>query len=105
MTEHIGDPNLKSSGEEMSSKQIHDRDIDWVRDSNVLIAEVTIVSMGVGYEIGRAVEMGKNILALHRAVDGKKLSAMIAGSDGITNKSYSDLEEAKVIIDSYFKTL
>ena len=89
----------------MSSKQIRDRDIDWVRDSNVLIAEVTTVSMGVGYEIGREVEMGKNILALHRTVDGKKLSAMIAGSDGITNKNYTDLEEAKTIIDSYFKTL
>ncbi len=32
----------------------------------VLVAEVTQVSMGVGYEIGRAVAMGKKILCLYR---------------------------------------
>ncbi len=32
----------------------------------VLVAEVTQVSLGVGYEIGRAVAMGKKILCLYR---------------------------------------
>ncbi len=32
----------------------------------VLVAEVTQVSMGVGYEIGRAAGMGKKILCLYR---------------------------------------
>ena len=36
-----------------------------------LIAEVTQPSLGVGYEIGRAVAMGKNILCLYRPQQGK----------------------------------
>ena len=32
----------------------------------VLVAEVTMPSLGVGYEIGRAVAMDKNILCLYR---------------------------------------
>lgn len=37
----------------------------------VLVAEVTQVSLGVGYEIGRAVAMDKNILCLYRPQQGK----------------------------------
>ena len=38
---------------------------------SVLVAEVTQVSMGVGYEIGRAMEMKKNILCLYRPQPNK----------------------------------
>ncbi len=37
----------------------------------VLVAEVTQVSMGVGYEIGRAVSMGKKTLCLYRPQSDK----------------------------------
>jgi len=35
-----------------------------------VVAEVTIPSLGVGYEIGRAVALGKRVLCLYRARDG-----------------------------------
>ena len=35
-------------------------------DPTVLVAEVTQVSLGVGYEIGRAAIMGKRTLCLYR---------------------------------------
>ena len=38
----------------------------------VLVAEVTQVSLGVGYEIGRAVAMNKSILCLYRPVQSDK---------------------------------
>lgn len=40
----------------------------------VLIAEVTQPSLGVGYEIGRAMERGKPILCLFRPSSGRGLS-------------------------------
>ena len=36
-----------------------------------LVAEVTQPSLGVGYEIGRAVAMDKKILCLYRPQEGK----------------------------------
>ena len=36
------------------------------------MAEVTQPSLGVGYEIGRAVAMDKKILCLYRPQDGKR---------------------------------
>lgn len=38
---------------------------------SVVVAEVTQTSLGVGYEIGRAVEMNKRILCLFRPGAGK----------------------------------
>lgn len=38
----------------------------------VLVAEVTQPSLGVGYEIGRALEMKKDILCLFRPSDTEK---------------------------------
>ena len=48
----------------LSDQEIHDRDLQWIIESDMLVAEVTIPSLGVGYEIGRAIEMGKPILCL-----------------------------------------
>ncbi len=104
LTEHIGDKNLKLTGEDnLTDKYIHDRDLNWIKDSDVLVAEVTTVSLGVGYEIGRAIENNKKVLCLFRPQDGKKLSAMISGSESIINAEYTNLNDAKKIIDSFFQ--
>ena len=36
-----------------------------------MVAEVTQASLGVGYEVGRAVAMNKKILCLYRPQEGK----------------------------------
>ena len=77
---------------------IHDRDMQWLLSSDVIVAEVTCPSLGVGYEIGRAIEHGKRVICLYRQQNGKSLSAMIAGSKDLTLEQYSDLESAKKII-------
>lgn len=102
LTEHIGDPSLSSAGDDgPNDRFIHDRDLDWLKTSDVLVAEVTTVSMGVGYEIGRAVESGKPVLCLYRPSSHKNLSAMIAGSSDLTLVNYQKLNEAKKAIDTF----
>jgi 2'-deoxynucleoside 5'-phosphate N-hydrolase len=102
LTEHIGDPNLTSLGDDgPNDKYIHDRDLEWLQSSDILVAEVTSVSMGVGYEIGRAVETGKKILCLFRPESGKNLSAMITGCSNLKLVNYKTLEDAKLAINSF----
>lgn len=104
LTEHVGDANLSHLGDDgPTDKFIHERDMEWLQAADVLVAEVTTVSMGVGYEIGRAVEMGKKVLCLFRNESGKNLSAMIAGCEDLKLVHYSDLEEAKLAIDRFLK--
>lgn len=104
LTEHIGDPNLTDLGDDgPTDRYIHNRDLAWLQSADVLVAEVTTVSMGVGYEIGRAVESGKKVLCLFRPESGKNLSAMIAGCPDLELVNYRDLNEAKMAIDEFLR--
>ena len=95
LTEHIGDGKIKDSGEkDISEKYVFERDIRWLESADVLIAEITTPSLGVGFEIARAVDLNKKVLCLYKIQDNKKLSAMILGCPDITVRGYSTLEEA-----------
>ena len=103
LTEHVGKKDLNSMGESaLSDQQIHDRDIKWLLESDLMVAEVTNPSLGVGYEIGRAIEAEKKIICLYRESD-KKLSAMIAGSKNIDTIKYYQLENIKKAIEDILK--
>ena len=55
LTEHIGKSNLsiKVRTREID-KQIYEQDTEWLRTCDILIAECTCPSLGVGYELGYA---------------------------------------------------
>lgn len=98
LTEHFGDATLTSAGESLSDCAIHDRDLEWLKKADVLVAEVTTPSLGVGYEIGRAAEWGKRIICLYRPSPGRRLSGMIAGSGGIVVRPYEDVAQLSAIL-------
>jgi len=94
LTEHLGsDEEIESQDRILSDKAIHDRDMKWILESDVIVAEVTVPSLGVGYEIGRAVEMNKPVLGLFQAGSDYTLSAMIAGSERLEMKNYRNLDQ------------
>ena len=104
LSEHVGENTLSETGEnEPHESGIYQRDMDWLLSSDVVVAEVTIPSLGVGYEIGRAVENKKPVLCLYRAGSEKKLSAMIAGCPDLHVAGYSSLNEAMMRIDTFLK--
>lgn len=103
LTEHIGDAGLSAAGEELDDRYIHDRDLGWLKSADCLVAEVTTPSLGVGYEIGKATEWGKPVLCLYRPTEGRSLSAMIAGSDGLMLKEYQSTNEVNHIFKDYFR--
>lgn len=104
LTEHVGDKGLSVLGEDGKSDQhIHDRDLEWVLSSDVVVAEVSTPSLGVGYEIGRAIEHKKKVLCLHRPQEGKRLSAMIAGCPQVITEEYQTFDQAREIMNRFFR--
>lgn len=102
LTEHIGSASLTSMGEGgITDEYIYQRDMEWVNEADIVVAEVTQVSLGVGYEIGWA-DGKKPIVCLYREQEGKRLSAMISGNKNLNVFNYTDLESAKAVIDGYF---
>jgi len=49
LTEHVGDSNLTQWGDEGPADQdIYERDMAWLADADVIVAEVSTASLGVG---------------------------------------------------------
>ena len=102
LTEHIGDNSLESDGENIkSNKEMHDRDLELLQESDIIIAEVTNPSLGVGYEIAKAIQYQKKIICIYRKVPDKKISAMILGSNDLTCIEYNNMESLKITLNSY----
>jgi len=103
LTPFVADKTITHLGSEHpgGEKGIHDRDVELLEKSDVVVAEVTQPSLGVGYEIGRAVAMGRPILCLYRPQEGKLLSGMIRGMDN--GRDLRALDYAVEQVDDIFK--
>ncbi len=102
LTEHVGDMQLTEAGDDgPNDHYIHDRDMAWLRACDLVVAEVTQPSLGVGYELGWACALDKPVLALYRPGKGKRLSAMVAGSNGMVAENYDTLDQATAVIRQF----
>jgi nucleoside 2-deoxyribosyltransferase len=97
-TAHLAESGVTVLEAAIDPLEVYARDVEWIRASDVLIAEVSAPSHGVGYEIGFALGLGKRVLALYE--DGRKVSKMISGNPDSNLKvaSYKTPEEAVILI-------
>lgn len=58
LSEIFADGKLTVSGSSGNSQDIYAKDIAWVKEADIIIAEVTNPSLGVGYEIAYAENLG-----------------------------------------------
>jgi len=93
-TSHLVQSDVSENEGVISPKQVYERDVNWIKNCDVLIAEVSVPSHGVGYEIGFALNTGKPVLCLYQK--DKKVSKMISGNSdpALMVNGYSDIEEA-----------
>lgn len=64
-----------------------------MKEADILLAEVTVPSLGVGYEIGFCDMIGKKIIAIYDKNDIDKVSTMIRGNERIKIVPYTDIEQ------------
>ena len=89
-SEQIGD-----GGETLALSEIFARDLRWLDESDLVVAEVSTPSHGVGYEIAYARWARRiPVIALYRRGRTKRCSAMISGDPGICFVEYEDLDAA-----------
>lgn len=100
-TAHLAESNIMALERVIDPREVYDRDVGWIRACDALIAEVSMPSHGVGYEIGYALEQGKSILCL--AKEGIPVSKMITGNPhpALRVKFYSDVTEGITFIRDF----
>ena len=98
LSEHVASEGLEKVEERMSEQEIYEKDATWIEESDSVIAEITVPSIGVGYEICHAVRHRKPVLCVYQ--EGAKASAMVLGNTSgyVTAKSYSDKEQLEEIL-------
>jgi 2'-deoxynucleoside 5'-phosphate N-hydrolase len=82
---------VSAAGEPLDPCAIFERDVDWISQADLLIAEVSTPSTGVGYEIATARYRDDiPVICLYRPVHTKRCTAMVAGDRGIALIEYDD---------------
>lgn len=104
ITEHVGDDNQISRDDvNLTDREIHDRDMDWLRNADIMVAEVSVPSLGVGYEIANAIRFGKPLLCLYYKNAEHLLSAMISGCDELEVAMYDSIGQAGEIVEEFIQ--
>jgi len=104
-TAHLAESGIGAVEAVLDPQAVYSRDVDWIRASDVLIAEVSVPSHGVGYEIGFALGVGKPVLALYQ--QDRKVSKMISGNPDahLRVKAYQSSEEAVGMIRGFLANI
>ena len=102
-TAHLASPDVMEGESDLNAVDVYQRDMEWVKNCDVLIAEVGTPSHGVGYEIAAAIYLGKHVMCCYH-VD-KKISKIISGntSKNMRVLAYKSEEELISEIDIFLK--
>jgi nucleoside 2-deoxyribosyltransferase len=103
-TAHLAEASVKLLEGKVTPREIYERDTAWIRACEVLVAEVSTPSHGVGYEVAYALSLNKPVLCVYR--EGRPVSKMLSGNShpSISVKSYRDAEEAVELIRGFLTT-
>jgi hypothetical protein len=105
LTEHVGDIDHNPVETSLSDEAIYRRDMIWLGEADALVAEVTVPSHGVGYEIARAEALALPTLCVYRPVEGRRLSALIAGNPNLRCVRYESSRELDSVLATFLKQL
>lgn len=94
LTEAVASETIEQDERDLTDQTIYEQDMAWLKTSDIVVAEVTVPSLGVGYEIGYALHTARiPVLCLchHEA----HLSAMLTGNTDphLTIHFYRDIAD------------
>lgn len=85
-----------------TDRSLYEHDMEALRGSEIVVAEITQPSLGVGYQIGQAEAMGKRVLCLYRPLPDRSVSAMMIGNTSVVLKAYTNMSDVERILAAYF---
>ena len=100
-SDHQTQPDILEREAKLEPSFIHDRDCQWLLDSDVGVFEISNPSLGVGSEISDMISAGKPVLMLFKEGLEDNVSSYLRGKAGsryvscpVECHAYSDLDAA-----------
>lgn len=84
LTRHLLEDDVETAEAALSEERVYQRDIEWLNASDMLIADASGSSFGVGFEVGwvlaNAARTGQRVLLLYRDDRRHHISRLIVGN-------------------------
>jgi 2'-deoxynucleoside 5'-phosphate N-hydrolase len=109
LTKHLLDDNVEGAESRLTEREVYERDIAWLDACDVLVAEASGSSFGVGFEVGyvlgRSERSNQAVLLLYRADRQPLISRLIPGNShpSCTTLAYSDPSDLADRVSSSLK--
>jgi hypothetical protein len=106
MTSHLLADDVETAESALSDREVFARDLNWLNSADVLIAEASGSSYGVGFEVGyvlgRAAQSGQRVILLYEAARASQVSRLIAGNTHplCMTYSYRDADDLLQFVES-----
>jgi nucleoside 2-deoxyribosyltransferase len=105
LTTHLLADSVEAAESQITDGDVYRRDLEWLTACDVLVAEASGSSYGVGFEVGyvlgRAGASGQRVVLLYDTARRDKVSRLITGNgDGAcTTFGYGSIDELTAFID------
>lgn len=103
LDKHVANPKVDELEMDSTLEEIYLRDINWIKECDILVAEVSTPSLGVGYEIAYAENLGKRIICVYDVTIN--ISAMIGGNKNFTLIEYKDSNDLLSKLEQLLKEI
>ena len=84
LTRHLLADDVDTAESALTEREVFERDMQWLRSADLIIAEASGSSFGVGFEVGyvlgRAEQSGQRVLLLYHAARRGRVSRLISGN-------------------------
>ncbi|MBI1874200.1 MAG: nucleoside 2-deoxyribosyltransferase [Acidobacteria bacterium] len=109
LTTHLLADDVEAAESKMSEDAVYRRDLDWLAQCDVLVAEASGSSYGVGFEVGyvlgRARYTRQRVVLLYDATRRHAISRLISGNcdEACTKFAYTSIDDLTAFIDRHFQ--
>lgn len=109
LTTHLLADGADAAENALTERQVYERDIKWLESADLLIAEASGSSFGVGFEVGyvvgRSEQTGQRVLLLYDGARRSAISRMISGVShpACTVVEYGGAGELLTIVEDYLR--
>jgi nucleoside 2-deoxyribosyltransferase len=109
LTTHLLADDVNEAESRLTEEQVYRRDLDWLSRCDVLVAEASGSSYGVGFEVGyvlgRARATGQRVVLLYDAARRNTISRLATGNcdEACETLAYRSLVDLAAFIDRRFQ--
>lgn len=107
LTRHLLEDDVETAESMLSEREVFERDLEWLGAADVVIAEASGSSYGVGFEVGyvlgRSEVTGQRVLLLYDTARRPLVSRLISGNvhPHCTTYPYRDAADLLRFVDTY----